>query len=55
MTQVLQCIYKSGPCDDHDLFYGKVNIGHQCILMGKTLKMSFKVKLLQEMGSRTEY
>ena len=40
---------------DLDLFYGKVNIGHQCIGMGKTFKMSFKVKVLQEMGSRTEY
>ena len=31
------------------------NIGHQCIGMGKTFKMSSKVKVLQEMGSRTEY
>ena len=55
MTQVLQCVYKSWPCGDLDLFYGKVNIGRQCIWMGKTFKMSFKVKVLQEMGSRTEY
>ena len=31
MAQVLQCVYKSWPCDDLDLFYGKVNIGRQCI------------------------
>ena len=31
MAQVLQCVYKSLPCDDLDLFYGKVNIGRQCI------------------------
>ena len=55
MTQVLQCVYKSWPCDDLDLFYGKVNIGRQCIWMGKTFEMSFKVKVLQEMHSRTEY
>ena len=55
MAQALQCIYKSWPCDDLDLFYGKVNIGRQRIWMGKTFKMSFKVKVLQEMGSRTEY
>ena len=28
-------------CGDLDLFYGKVNIGRQCIRMGKTFKMSF--------------
>ena len=55
VPQVLQCVNKSWPCGDLDLFYGKVNIGHQCIWMGKTFKMSFKVKVLQEMGSRTEY
>ena len=55
MAQVLQCIYKSWPCDDLDLFYDKVNIGHQYIWIGKTFEMSFKVKVLQEMGSRTEY
>ena len=31
MVQALQCIKKSRPCDDLDLFYGKVNIGRQCI------------------------
>ena len=31
MAQALQCVYKSWPCDDLDLFYGKVNIGRQCI------------------------
>ena len=55
MAQALQCVYKSWPCDDLDLFYGKVNIGRQCIWMGKTFKMSFKLKVLQEKGSRTEY
>ena len=29
--------------------------GRQCIGMGKTFKKSFKVKILQEMGSRTKY
>ena len=53
MTQVPQCIYKACPCNDLDLFYSKVNIGRQCICMGKTFKMSFKVKVLQETGSRT--
>ena len=49
MTQVLQCIFKSLPCDDLDLFYGKVNIGRLCILMGKTVKMScIKGKSLQK-------
>ena len=55
MAQALQCVYKSWLCDDLDLFYGKVNIGRQCIWMGKTFKMSFEVKVLQEMDSRTEY
>ena len=56
MAQALQCIYKSWPCVDFDLFNGKVNIGRQCIWMGKTFKKSFEVKkILQEMGSRTEY
>ena len=31
MAQALQCVYKSRPCDDLDLFYGKVNIGRQRI------------------------
>ena len=31
MTQVLQYVYISCPCYDLDLFYGKVNIGCQCI------------------------
>ena len=55
MAEVLQCIYKSWPCGDLDLFYDKVNIGRQCIGMGKTFKKSFEVKILQEMGSRTKY
>ena len=55
MTQVLQCVCNSSPCDDLDLFYGKVNIGRLCICMRKTVKMPFKEKILQEMGSRTEY
>ena len=54
-TEVLQCVYKLWPLDDLDLFYGKVNICRQCIWMGKTFKMSFKVKVLQKMGSRTDY
>ena len=53
--KVLQCVYKLCPCGDLDLFYDKVSIGRQCISMGKTLKRSFEVKMLQEMGSRTEY
>ena len=55
MAKVVQCTYKSLPCDGLDLFYDKVNIGRQCIWMGKTFKKSFEVKILQEMGSRTEY
>ena len=31
-------------------FYGKVNIGRQCIGMWKTFKNSFEVKILQENG-----
>ena len=31
MAKVLQCIDKSLPCGDLDLFYDKVNIGHLCI------------------------
>ena len=31
MAKVLQCIYKSWPCGDLDLFYDKVNIGRLCI------------------------
>ena len=45
-TRVLQCVYKLWPLNDLDLFYGNVNIGRQCIGMGKTFKMSFKVKVL---------
>ena len=55
MAEVLQCVYKSRPCGDLDLFYDKVSIGRQCIGMGKTFKKSFEVKILQEMGSRTKY
>ena len=36
-------------------FRAKVNISHLCILIGKTVKISFKGKYLQKMGSRTEY
>ena len=49
MAEVLQCIYKWF-CGDLDLFYDKVNIGRQCIGMGKTFKKSFEVKILQKMG-----
>ena len=31
----LQSLHKSRPWDDHDLFYGKVNLGCPCILMGE--------------------
>ena len=51
MAKVLQCVYISWPFGDLDLFYNKVNIGRQCIGMGKTFKKTFKVKILQEMGS----
>ena len=44
MAQVLQCIYKSWPCDDLDPVYGKVNMGCQCIGMGITVKMSFELR-----------
>ena len=27
----LQSLHKSWPCDDLDISYGKVNIGHPCI------------------------
>ena len=53
MAQVLQCIYKSGPCDDLDPVYGKVNMGCQCIGMGITVKMSFEEKSQQEIGKLT--
>ena len=39
----------------NDQFYGKANIGRLYIQLGKTVKMSFKGKILQEMGSRTEF
>ena len=42
-------------CDDLELFYGEVNLGRISIEMGKTVKMPIKGKILQEMGSRTEY
>ena len=29
--KILQSDDKSGPCDDHHLFYGKVSIGSLCI------------------------
>ena len=48
-------IYKSWHCGDLNLFYDKVNIGRHCIWIGKTFKKSFEVKILQEMGSKTEY
>ena len=53
MAQVLQCVYKSLPCDDLDLFLWQGQ--HRSPMQGKPFKMSFKVKVLQEMGSRTEY
>ena len=39
---VALCLYKSLPLDEHDLFYGKVNISSSCIWMGKIVKMSLK-------------
>ena len=33
---------------NHDLSYGKVNIGRPCIWMGKIVKMSFDEKNLKE-------
>ena len=30
-TGVLQCVYKSLPCDNQDLFNRKINKGHPCI------------------------
>ena len=53
MAEVLQCVYKSLPCGYLDLFYDKVNIGR--IMHLNWEKKSFEVKILQEMGSRTEY
>ena len=53
MTHVQQCVYKSRPRDDTDLFYGKVNLCRIFIEMGKTVIMPFEGKILQEMGSRT--
>ena len=55
MAKVLQCIYKSWPCDDLDQVYGKVNMGCLCIWIGKTVKMSFEGKSQQEIGKWTEY
>ena len=37
-NRALQKLYKSLPWDDLDLFYGKVNLGHQCIRMEKIVK-----------------
>ena len=31
LVKVLQCTYKSCPCDDLDQVYGKVNMGCPCI------------------------
>ena len=42
VTQVLQCIYRSCPCDDLDLLVSKVNIGR---LWGKLLECQSKEKL----------
>ena len=39
---------------DHDLLYSKVNIGRSCICMGKSVKMSFERKNLQEKWKWTE-
>ena len=41
-SRALQSLYKSWPWDDLDLFYGKVNIGHPCIWMGKIDKIWFE-------------
>ena len=54
MPRVLQCVYKSLPLDDLDLFYGKVNIGCPCIGMGEIVKISIEEENLQEMGKCTE-
>ena len=35
VTRVLQYIYNLWPWDDLDIFYGKVNMGRLCILMGE--------------------
>ena len=55
MAKVLQCVYKSWPCGNLDLFYNKVNLGHQCIWMGKTFKMLFEGEDQQEIEKWTEY
>ena len=40
-TQALQSLYKWWPWVDLDLFYGKVNLGHLYVWMGKTVIKSF--------------
>ena len=46
MAKVLQCVYKSLPGGDLDLFYDKVNIGHQSYAfeLGKNLKSHLRLK-----------
>ena len=46
MTQVLQFVYKSLPCDDLDLFLRQGQHGLPMHLNGKTVKMSFEGKNL---------
>ena len=46
-TQVLQCIYKSLPCNDLDLFYSRVSFENIGFYMGKSENYGFFGKLLQ--------
>ena len=41
--------------DSSTTMYILIMTRSQCIWMGKTFKKLFKLKVLQEMGSRTEY
>ena len=40
-------VYKICINHDLDLFYGRVNLGRPCILMGEIVKMSFEGQNLQ--------
>ena len=52
MTQVLQCVYKSRPCDDDDLLYGNGQHGSPMHLNGKKmLKCHLKGKTCRKLAN----
>ena len=52
--KALQCVYKSWPFDDLDIFYDEVNLGPHALEWRKLFKCHLNGNNLQEMGKWAE-